>query len=144
MTPALRTVDRHRVDAVAAAFVVRLQLWDTRLDRRPNDAVRRAAAFATPALRSRLLAGQPLSAPGERWTRLVEHHGWTTVRAEIGGIGESPPTVDHRAVRAVTPVCMDHGSDGWTSFPEPLGTYIVVLERAGTGQVWAVSGYTIQ
>jgi hypothetical protein len=139
-----RTVDLHDADAVAVAFVVRLQLWDTRLDRRPNDAVRRAAAYATPRLRSRLLAAQPTGGAGERWGRLTEHRGWTTVSTRLGGIGESPPTTDRSAVRAVTPVCVDHGSDGWTSFPDPLGTFVVVLARAGRSRVWAVSSYTIQ
>lgn len=129
---------------MAAAFVVRLELWDSELDRRPNDAARRAAAYATPALRTRMLSGEPDGSTGARWTGLVRHRGWSTVTARLGGIGESPPTTSTRAVRSVTPVPVDHGTDGWTSYPDPPGTYIVVLDRAGEGRFWAVSSYTIQ
>lgn len=144
LTPAQARVDRASADAVAEAFVVRLELLDTRLDRRPNDAARRAAAYATPRLRSQLLSGEPVGAPGERWTELVQHRGWTTVASQLGGIGEDPPTTATTATRAVTPIPTDHGADGWTSHPDPPGTYIVVLTRARKGKVWAVSSYTIQ
>lgn len=144
LTPAEQRVDRRSADAVAAAFVVRLELWDSALDRRPNDAARRAVAYATRKLRSRMLAGEPLGPPGERWAALVDHHGWTTVTTRLGGLGEDPPTTATTAMRAVTPVPVDHGTDGWTSYPEPPGTYIVVLVRAGKGRPWAVNSYTIQ
>lgn len=144
LTAAQRQVDRTSADAVAEAFVVRLELLDTRLDTRPNDAARRAAAYATPKLRSQLLSGEPTGPPGERWTELVEHHGWTSVTSQLGGLGESPPTTATTATRAVTPTPTDHGVDGWISHPNPPGTYIVVLDRAWKGRTWAVSGYTIQ
>lgn len=144
LTPDQQKVDRHSADAVAEAFVVRLEAWDSNLDRRPNDAARRAAAYATPEFRARMLAGEPRGSPGERWTVLVSHHGWTTVTAELGGIGENPPTTTRAAVRPVTPVPVDHGADGWTSYPAVPGTYVVELQRAGKGQPWAVSSYTIQ
>jgi len=137
-------VDRDNADAVAEAFVVRLLLVDTRLDRRPNDAARRAVAYATPRLRSALLSGEPVGAPGVDWTELVEHQGWSTVGSQLGGIGEDPPTTATSATRAVTPLLTDHGNGGWTNHPDPPGTYIVVLNRARKGKVWAVSSYTIQ
>lgn len=144
LTPAQRRADRRSADAVAAAFVVRLELWDSALDRRPNDAARRAAAYATPVLRSRMLAAEPDGPPGERWNALVSHHGWTTVTTRLGGLGENSPTSATTATRAVTPVLVDHGTDGWTSDPEAPGTYIVVLHRAGRDRAWAVNSYTIQ
>lgn len=144
LTTAQATVDRKSADAVAEAFVVRLELVDTRLDRRPNDAARRAAAYATPRLRGQLLSGEPVGPAGVRWTELVQHHGWSTVSSQLGGIGEDPPTTATRATRAVTPIPTDHGTDGWTSHPDPPGTYIVVLNRDQKGAIWAVSGYTIQ
>jgi hypothetical protein len=144
MTTGQQQVDRNDPDAVAAAFVVRLELWDTELDRRPNDAARRAAPYATPQLRAQLLSATPEGAPGNRWDVLVRHRGWTTVTTESGGIGEDPPTSDTAAVRAVTPVPVDHGVDGWTSSPDPPGTYIVKLSRVGKGRPWSVSSYTIQ
>ena len=144
LTPAEATVDRSSADAVAEAFVVRLELVDTRLDRRPNDAVRRAAAYATPGLRAQLLSGEPIGPPGVRWAELVHRHGWSTVVCQLGGIGEDPPTTATRAIRAVTPIPTDHGDDGSISHPDPPGTYIVVLNRARKGEVWAVSSYTIQ
>lgn len=144
LTAAQTRVDRRSADAVAVAFVVRLELWDTRLDRRPNDAARRAVGYATPTLRGTMLAGEPEAGPGTRWAALAEHHGWTTVRTESGGLGEKPPTTITRAVRSVTPVSIDHGTDGWTSYPESPGTYIVTLQRTGKDRSWAVSSYTIQ
>lgn len=144
LTPAQQRVDRRSADAVAAAFVVRLELWDSALDRRPNDAARRAAAYATPRFRSEMLAGEPDGLPGERWNALVSHHGWTTVTARLGGLGQDPPTTATSAMRAVTPVPVDHGTDGWTSYPGPPGTYIVVLDRAGKGRPWSVNSYAIQ
>lgn len=144
MSPTQRRVDRHSADAVAQAFVVRLELWDSELDRRPNDAARRAAAYVTPRLRARMLSGEPDGPPGQRWTGLVRHHGWTTVTTELGGLGENPPTTVGTAVRAVTPVPVDHGTDGWTSDPDPPGTYIVELDRVGKDRPWAVDSYTIQ
>lgn len=144
LTPAEATVDRGSADAVAEAFVVRLELMDTRLDHRPNDAARRAAAYATPRLGSRLLSNEPIGAPGVRWTELVRHHGWSTVASQLGGIGEATPTTATSATRAVTPIPTDHGDDGWISHPDPPGTYIVVLNRTPGGKVWTVSSYTIQ
>lgn len=144
LTPAEASVDRGSADAVAEAFVVRLELLDTRLDRRPNDAARRAAAYATPGLRSQLLSGEPVGAPGVRWTELVRHNGWSTVASRLGGIGEDPPTSATSATRAVTPIPTDHGDDGWMSHPDPPGTYIVVLNRPRKGRGWAVRSYTIQ
>lgn len=144
LSAAQRRVDRSSPDAVATAFVVRLELLDTRLDRRPNDASRRAAAYATADLRRRMLAAEPIGSPGARWTGLVAHHGWTTVSTRSGGVGADPPTTATAAVRAVTPVPVDHGTDGWTSYPDSPGTYIVALHRTGEGHSWAVSSYTIQ
>lgn len=144
LTPAQKRVDRDDPDAVAAAFVVRLQLWDTELDRRPNDAARRAVPYATPQLRAAMLSSAPVAAPGDRWAELAGHHGWTTVTTESGGVGEDAPTTDTTAVRAVTPDPLDHGDDGWISHPDPPGTYIVTLARVGKGRPWAVSSYTIQ
>lgn len=144
LAPGRQRIDRRSADAVAAAFVERLELWDTVLDRRPNDAARRAAAYATPELRSRMLAAEPDGPPGERWNALVSHHGWTTVTTRLGGLGENSPTSATTATRAVTPVLVDHGTDGWTSDPEAPGTYIVVLDRAGRDRPWAVTSYTIQ
>ena len=144
LTASEATVDRGSADAVAAAFVVRLELVDTRLDHRPNDAARRAAAYATPRLRSRLLSGEPIGPTGERWTELVRHHGWSTVTIELGGIGEDPPTTATSAIRAVTPIPTDHGDDGWISHPDPPGTYLVMLSRTLKGTGWTVSSYTIQ
>lgn len=144
LTAAQQKVDRRSADAVAAAFVVRLELWDTELDRRPNDAARRAAAYATTPFRNRLLFGEPSGSPGARWTELVSHRGWTTATTRLGGLGESQATTNTAAVRAVTPAPVDHGTDGWTSYPDAPGTYVVVLKRAEKDRSWAVGSYTIQ
>lgn len=154
LTPAQRTVDHDDAGQVASAFVVRLQAWDTRLDRRPNDAARRAVGFADPALRARLLATEPRAAPGRRWNDLVEHNGWTSVRTRLGGLGPEP-TTDNTAARAVTAIPVDHGADGWTAFPDTDWTYIVTLRRqrehrgrngppSAKMAEWTVVGYTIQ
>lgn len=143
LTPAQRRVDRHDPDQVATAFVVRLEAWDTALDRRPNDAVRRAVDYADRSLRSRLLAAEPRAAPGQRWNVLADHRGWTSVRTRLGGLGPEP-TAEHSAVRAVTATPTDHGADGWTAFPGTGWTYIVTLGRGRQDAGWTVVGYTIQ
>lgn len=143
LTAAQRRVDRDDPDQVATAFVVRLEAWDTALDRRPNDAVRRAVAYAGPQLRSRLLAAEPGRHRGHRWNDLLDHHGWTSVTTRLGGLGPAP-TGERSAVRAVTCRPVDHGVDGWTAFPGDSGTYIVTLTRAPKRRGWTVVGYTIQ
>ena len=143
LTQEQRTVDRRDPDQVATAFVVRLEAWDTALDDRPNDAVRRAVAFAGAQLRARLLAGEPAAAPGQRWNQLRRHHGWTSVRTRLGGLGP-PPTTSRTAVRAVSYTVVDHGDTGWVAFPGDDGTYIVRLRRSSVRAGWTVVGYTIQ
>ncbi|SDS71545.1 hypothetical protein [Microlunatus soli] len=143
LTASQRRVDRRDADQVATAFVVRLEAWDTALDRRPNDAVRRAVAFADPVLRSRLLAAEPRSGPGARWNQLAEHRGWTSVRTRLGGLGP-PPTTDRSAVRAVSVTPVDHGAGDWIAFPDTGSTYIVTLRRQSQDAGWTVVGYTIQ
>lgn len=141
LTPPQRRVDRTDASSVADAFVLRLELWDTRIDQRPGDAAGRAARYATDELAQAMLGVTPSAAPGTRWQDLVEHDGYTTATTEVGGLG---PARDHdRAGRAVTVSQIDHGVHDWQSRPTTgPTTYLVQLQRTAHNR-WVVTNFHI-
>jgi hypothetical protein len=146
LTAAQRKVNRADASSTATAFAVRLEAWDTDLDAEPGGAAVRAATYATPKLRRRLLSNrQGLSAPGARWEQLVAHHGWVAVSTELGGLGPAPKDTATSAVRGVTTTPTDHGAGHWTSWPDRSErmTYVIYLTRTKPGADWSVSKYTI-
>lgn len=136
-------VDRSNADQVAAAWGQLLELWDCRLDRRPNDASRRAVKYATQQLRGKMLSGSPVAPPGHRWNQLCAHDGWTTTKARLGGLGAPPADTPDEAWRAVQITTTDHGANGWQG--ETTSTlYVVHLTRDTKEQPWQVASYRIR
>jgi hypothetical protein len=129
----------------ALAFVINGENWDTRIDKRPNDASRRAAKLATPAFRHTMTAHQPQAAPGHAWNQLQAHHGYTTVTVQKGGLGPPPADNHHRAIRAVTIANQTmHGRHHWTKPGPDTGQVYIITLRRGSGGDWSVANFNIQ
>lgn len=141
-----KKVDKTKASDVAEMFAINAELWDTYLDHRPNDSSARAAAWASPTLRKKMLTSAPLAAPGADWDNLVAQHGYTTVKIRFGGIGNPPPDTATTAYRAIQIANQtEHSDHGWSHTGPDQGTlYIVTLHRLGPGKAWAVSNFTIQ
>lgn len=141
-SPAAVVHDRRDAGQVAAAFAARLDLWDTAIDHRPNDAAKRAARLATAGFRHKMLDGAPVAAPGAHWTTLAQHHGWTTVTAQLGGLGEPPSDSPTGAWRVVTTTATPRGPHRWRGTPMTT-TYAIQLVRTRPGNPWYVTDYRL-
>lgn len=89
---------------LAAAFVVAANSSDTRTDRSPDDAWRRAAPLATPRLQATLRKPHRESG-GLEWSDLVAHDGWVSVDVlDVDGGGSqdaAPPSPSHTSEEGV-------------------------------------------
>lgn len=137
---------RDKATDTALAFVITAETWDTRIDKRPNDAGRRAADLATNDLRYQMTKGEPKAAPGAEWEKLVNHHGYTTVKTTPGGFGKPPPDTKTKAIRGVTVNKQTmHGDHHWTAKGDGSGSgYVFTLHRDHKGAPWSVSDYNIE
>ena len=133
-------VKRTKADSVATAFAERLVTLDTKLDNRPNDAARRAAAFATDTLAEQLRKGAPTGGVGNEFRILQQHKGWTLVQSTLGGLGEPPPDTATTAVRAVTTTTTGTNATGWEGKPATT-TWLLELTRTSKKANWAVSAF---
>jgi len=114
-------------DAVAIAATTAWFSWDTRIDHRPNDTVRRLALDRlAPALRRQVLTFTSDADPGAQWAGWSARHATATVSAAIGG-DDRPPDDPAQAWRQVDATIALHGDGGWT---DDVGrTVFVRLER---------------
>lgn len=148
LTPSLpkHQLRRDKATDTALAFTITAETWDTRIDKRPNDAGRRAADLATDDLRYQMTKGEPKAAPGAEWEKLVDHHGYTTVKTTPGGFGKPPPDTRTKAIRGVTVNKQTmHGDHHWTAKGSGSGrAYVFTLHRDHKGAPWSVSDYNIE
>lgn len=77
--PAASSVKGRNASAVARAYVITAWSQDTRIDRSPNDAVRRAKRWMTPRLAAVYATPLP-GAGGADWSALRAADGYTTVK----------------------------------------------------------------
>lgn len=132
-------VDRRDAIAVAAAFAVTLETWDTAHDDSPLDASRRAAVYATPGLARRLRLQPP--PPPQAWATLAARHATTSVSTIVGGLGPQPPDGATSAIRAITCVITDR-ADGWRAEGGDVAV-IAHLHRSRPGRPWAVQSFQL-
>lgn len=124
------------VDRVALAGVRAIEGSDTTVDADPNDTVRRAAAWLTPAFAARVRAYPPVAVPGAAW------NGWAAHRAYLK-VTVSLADDDHRtdstgaAYRQVIAVLHPVGRDGWRG--RPL-TQVVFVSLATVRGQWRLVG----
>lgn len=136
----LSKVNRKDPDKVAAAFGTILGCYDTKIDTGPNDAGRRAAVLADSTLAKSLKHATSVTGPDADWTTLADHHGYTTVKVELGGLGPMPSSDPSSNItyRPVTLTIQRHG-DKWKPAADFPQTVMLTLTRAKPGAAWAVS-----
>jgi hypothetical protein len=123
------------VDRVALAGVRAVEASDTAADAEPNDTVRRAAAWLTPAFVARVRAYPPVAAPGASWNAWAAHRAYLKVTVSLTGD-------DHRAdstrvaYRQVVAVLHPVGRDGWRG--QPL-TRVVFVSLATVRGQWRLA-----
>lgn len=133
---------RTSASAVAATFVKIIESPDTAIDKHPGQASRRADYLAAPALARALDTNQTAPTVTEkRWASLVSHHGWTSAKTQLGGLGTDAPPSGTTGAVAVTAYPVDHGTHGthkWIARQDPV-TWLITLERATPKSPWRVT-----
>lgn len=134
-------LDRRDADDVAAAFGVLVATSDTKIDKSGNDAGRRAAALTTDTLAGELRRAGSAIGPDAAWTVLAQHHGYTTVRSQLGGLGPHPTDTATTGQRAVTITVQRHGDRHWVPAPDDPQTLLITLHRDGARADWEVQKF---
>lgn len=130
-------VDYHEPGQVCDAFAAAVYRVDTTVDRGPEDAYWRAAAYMDAPLAAAVAVAYPVPQTPQ-WQQWAEHRGYTDVQVDpYAGDALQPVTVreaHHAAVVMVMPI----GRDGWRG-PAQRRTVVCTLVAADTG--WRVSSY---
>lgn len=129
------TVNGADVDAVALAAVRAIESSDTRLDADPNDTVKRASAWLTPAFAAQVRAYPPVAAPGATWNLWAAHRAYLKVMTSLAG-DDHPVDSPTAAYRQVVAVLQPVGRDGWAG---PVQTTLVFVALAPVHGQWRLS-----
>jgi hypothetical protein len=130
-------VDGSSASAVSKAFARASFLQDTRIDRSPSDAARRAARWARPSYAAEL--SSPGRAPGgAAWNAMAAHDGYTTVTATQNDDDGRPPDELRRAYRAWDLTLTPRGAAGWTGKKRHEVMYVTLTRRGGDAP-WRVA-----
>jgi hypothetical protein len=129
------TVNGADVDAVALAAVRAIESSDTRLDADPNDTVKRASAWLTPAFAAQVRAYPPVAAPGATWNLWAAHRAYLKVMTSLAG-DDHPVDSATAAYRQVVAVLHPIGRDGWAG---PVQTAVVFVALAPVHGQWRLS-----
>ncbi len=129
------TVSGADVDAVALAAVRAIESSDTRLDADPNDTVKRASAWLTPAFAAQVRAYPPVAAPGATWNLWAAHRAYLKVMTSLAG-DDHPVDSATAAYRQVVAVLHPVGRDGWAG---PVQTTVVFVALAPVHGQWRLS-----
>lgn len=133
--PSPATVNGADVDAVALAAVRAIESSDTRLDADPNDTVKRASAWLTPAFAAQVRAYPPVAAPGVTWNLWAAHRAYLKVITSLAG-DDHPVDSATAAYRQVVAVLHPVGRDGWAG---PAQTTVVFVALAPVHGQWRLS-----
>lgn len=113
--------------------------WDTRLDRSPQDAARRASAWMTPALAARQAV--VTGGGGLAWSQLAVVDGYTTAAATLDT--EPPPAVaTGQTVRRVFVTVMGVTAVAATGASGPAvwrQSWVVLISLTRLPQGWRVA-----
>ena len=123
------------VDRVALAGVRAIEGSDTSVDADPNDTLRRAAAWLTPAFAARVRAFPPVAAPGAAWNAWSTHRAYLEVTVSLAGDDHRPDS-QHAAYRQVAVVLRPVGRDGWRGRPQ---TRVVFVSLAAVRGRWRLA-----
>ena len=129
------TVNGEDVGAVALAAVKAIESSDTSLDADPNDTVKRASAWLTPAFAAQVRAYPPVAAPGATWNLWAAHRAYLTVTTSLAG-DDHPVDRSTAAYRQVVAVLHPVGRDGWAG---PAQTTVVSVSLAPVHGQWRLS-----
>lgn len=133
--PAPAAVSGADVDAVALAAVKAIESSDTKLDADPNDTVKRASAWLTPAFAGQVRAYPPVAAPGATWNRWAAHRAYLKVTTSLAG-DDHPADSATAAYRQVVGALHPVGRDGWAG---PVQTTVVFVALATVQGQWRLS-----
>ena len=133
-------VNRRSWRDVGESFVQLAYTSDTRVDRTPSDAARRAAPLATVKLARALRGAAPAAAPGAQWQRWTAQQAYTTVSLTENVDDGRPPDTPAELVRSWSATISPVADDGWTGTPQELTLYVALsnTRHDGTG-TWSVS-----
>lgn len=123
------------VDAAALAAVKAIEASDTRLDADPNDTVKRASAWLTPAFGQRVRAYPPVAAPGAVWNQWAAHRAYVKVTTSLAA-DDHPVDGAAVAYRQVVAVLHPIGRDGWIG---PVQTVVVFVTHAPVNGQWRLA-----
>ena len=125
--------------AVALAFARAACQYDTRSDRSPWDASRRAARrWGTPSYAASLSVPAPDSG-SQWWIALAAHNGYTLADATLADLDAATPDAPKRALRQVDVTTRPVGARGWRGVAEPR-TFLLTLVRVSSADRWRVAG----
>lgn len=134
-TPVPRPAVGAGVDWVALAGVRATEGSDTTVDADPNDTMRRAAEWLTPAFAARARAYPPVSVPGAVWNSWAAHRAYLRVTVSLAGDDHRPDSAG-AAYRQVVAVLHPVGRDGWRG--RPL-TRVVFVSLATVRGQWRLA-----
>lgn len=123
------------VDAVALAAVKAIESSDTRLDADPNDTLKRASAWLTPAFAGQVRAYPPVAAPGATWNLWAAHRAYLKVITSLAG-DDHPVDSATAAYRQVVAVLHPVGRDGWAG---PVQTTVVFVALTPVHGQWRLA-----
>lgn len=133
--PSPAAVNGADVDAAALAAVRAIESSDTRLDADPNDTVKRASAWLTPAFAAQVRAYPPVAAPGATWNLWAAHRAYLKVMTSLAG-DDHPVDSAAAAYRQVIAVLHPVGRDGWAGSAQ---TTVVFVALAPVHGQWRLS-----
>ena len=141
--PDPRRVKQSDATAVAVAAAVTMHTYDTMIDTKSHDAVRRALTWCTPAL-ARQLGQQPQrEGLGSKWTTWHTHRAYTRARGQNATEYGAPPDTATLADRTIAVTMTPIGRDRWRGTAETAALY-VTLTRAGATAPWRISRLSVQ
>jgi hypothetical protein len=123
------------VDRVALASVRAIEGSDTTVDADPNDTVRRAAVWLTPAFAAWVRAYPPVAVPGAAWNGWSAHRAYLRVTVSLTGDGHQSDST-RVAFRQVVAVLHPIGRHGWQG--QPL-TRVVFVSLATVRGQWRLA-----
>lgn len=135
------TVDPGNPDQVADAVVTTMETFDTRIDKSPMDASRRAAPWLTAQYLEQVSQTIP-GGGGAEWLELEKHDGYTTTTVSDATEMGQPEDTETEAFRARATATAQLGADGWTGEPTQY-VYYVYLVRDSAAEPWLVNAVEI-
>ncbi len=135
------TVDPGDPDQVADAVVTTMETVDTRIDKHPMDASRRAAPWLSVQYLDQVSEPVP-GGGGAQWLELEKHDGYTTTTVSDATEMGQPEDTATEAFRARATLTEQLGAGGWTGEPTQYVYYVYLIRDSATDP-WVVNAVAV-